>query len=63
MNDQDTPKLKPCPFCGEPPERPDFGDDDTVWHQYAVECLNCDADGPREPSVDAAIAAWNKRHE
>ena len=54
--------MKPCPFCGHPP-------DETVVHTedfYAfVTCRNCGANGPSvavfESSREQATVAWDRR--
>lgn len=49
------PKLKPCPFCGEPGQLDER-------HPYKVYCTSpfC-CFGPEEGTKHEAIRAWNKR--
>lgn len=49
--------LKPCPFCGWPANI--IG----VVGVFYAQCRDCGAEGPTEETEDAAIAAWNRRHE
>ena len=52
-----SPKLKPCPFCGA---------DSAVlrqrgeWHFWVVWCQRCNAE-VEAPLKDIAIANWNRR--
>ena len=60
MTEDQTKKIKACPFCGEIPE---------VWHSttgsYFVECTNenCGINPMTNPSRyrDGAIGKWNRR--
>ena len=53
-------ELKPCPFCGEPPELFSFKDG-----RYLVNCVNPDCDvypyTRIHDSAEAAAEAWNRR--
>ncbi len=58
----DTPELKPCPFCGGPPRL------DTSGGMGCVTCMQCQAEGPfvgekvpRDKVDRTAAEAWNKR--
>ena len=60
-------KLKPCPFCGagyiEILQQPCdcIPESDML---YKVVCTSCTATMDRmQPTIDAAIAAWNRRAE
>jgi hypothetical protein len=53
----DTPKLLPCPFCGE---GKNLGYDAT---QDAIMCFDCLCAGPEHASQQQSIAAWNRRHD
>ena len=48
-------RLTPCPFCGNGDLRP------THLGPWWVECFNCLASGPPEPTKEKAMAAWNGR--
>jgi hypothetical protein len=52
-------QLKLCPFCpaNDPDEIKVTGEDNGFW----VECLNCDARGPRMESLNEAMSEWNER--
>lgn len=66
----DSPALRPCPFCGAGGEHVVF----PLWdvfddgHIACIHCSRCGARGPSEFSdagasiaVEAAQAAWNRR--
>lgn len=52
-------KLKPCPFCGWPPE---INDADTPYW-WDVRCDNCDIAVGAEGDREQAIKNWNTRHQ
>lgn len=47
-----TPKIEPCPFCGNP---------DVRQHRACVECKRCGADGPSARTPEEAVEKWNQR--
>lgn len=55
-------KLKPCPYCGEKPKRPDdfFGaDGENLW-SVSCENVHCHVDiGVWHEDEDEAIRMWN----
>lgn len=53
-------ELKPCPFCGEPFNSPDFR---PSFGQWQIICGCCEIQGPLCPTQERAIAAWNRRAE
>ena len=59
-------ELKPCPFCGSEPHRPEFVCESGSKDIWTVRCQHCDYDleGPRETAHKAEAAAverWNAR--
>jgi Lar family restriction alleviation protein len=59
MKEQTTPKLKPCPFCGETAEL--YPDGVLLSTPWWVECRRCGTFGPEKKTRQQAIAAWNRR--
>lgn len=63
-------ELKPCPFCDllkmeliGAPKMMAFGNEIEApgienWHGF---CVACGAEGPKEATLEAGIAAWNRR--
>lgn len=57
----ETPKLKPCPFCGSRTNNL-FTDETLAFLPiYSWACSSCIAIGPRHESIEAAAGAWNNR--
>jgi Lar family restriction alleviation protein len=54
-----TPKLKPCPFCGEESEV--YVDGVDGGKPNWVECRGCGTYGPEKQTTRQAIVAWNRR--
>lgn len=52
-------ELLPCPFCGWIIEL--WTESNRTLLKYWVECNNCDSIGPRKPTRQEAIKAWNTR--
>lgn len=52
-----------CPFCGaDAPKNLSVGSSHTFggnFTDYFVNCRLCGAQGPRRPTADGAVAAWN----
>lgn len=48
-----TPKLEPCPFCGNPDVR--------EHRRPCIECRRCGAEGPSGRTSEEAIELWNRR--
>jgi Lar family restriction alleviation protein len=57
-NDEGTPLLDPCPFCGSV----DIEMKDTEIAHYAL-CVSCEAEGPANTVLSSAIAKWNQRSD
>jgi len=53
-----TPELKPCPFCGSETICMDEVDRHLPFNAY---CFDCSADGPMASTKKEAIAWWNTR--
>lgn len=55
--------LLPCPFCGGTNQSIHDGTDRSPREPsgFSFVICECDADGPYRPSVNEAIAAWNRR--
>lgn len=53
-----APDLEPCPFCG--PMNGHYGFTVTRFGTRLT-CFCCDSHGPRAPTQEEAIAAWNTR--
>ncbi len=51
-------KLLPCPFCKEKKE---IYNNQFVSGSWSVDCLVCDAQGPKCKTEVESIKAWNKR--
>lgn len=49
--------LKRCPFCGDAniKLRPSG-----LGHSHYIECVGCDARGGLSPTVESAVADWNR---
>lgn len=61
-NNQPSPKLLPCPFCGgEAVEMITTQRD--FYPSSHVECLGCSASIKKYPSVIVAEKKWNHRHQ
>lgn len=58
---EEIPKLKPCPFCGE--TEMDLMEDtpEGCITEYFVSCSCCGAQVANEESMKDAIALWNRR--
>ena len=59
-------RLKACPFCGahDPTVGEPAGDDPGYeWLGVHVHCEGCPANIYGFPTLDEAIAAWNRRAE
>ena len=61
-----SPTIKPCPKCGSRVIAIDSVPIHGIWgsaptRDYFLFCNSCMAYGPKERSLDRAIAAWNRR--
>jgi len=54
-------RILPCPFCGKTPV--DASSPDETPDKYAVQCWNCDAEGPLAEAELRAISKWNLRYD
>ena len=67
MNEQDTPELLPCPFCGGKPYTRTIQDEDLSTHSivdwHFVGCSNCDVSFgiPDDYDCGSASEQWNTR--
>ena len=55
-----------CPFCGTGAPNLCVGSSYTFggnFADYFVGCRLCGAQGPKRPTADGAVAAWNARKE
>lgn len=57
---EETPNLKPCPFCGSDKVSVHYDEDDDT---YSVYCSECGASGALGDTEAAAIKVWNERAE
>ncbi len=55
--------MKSCPWCGHEDEHDNFqySQVNDVSEYVAVECQNCGARGPAQPTPERAEKAWDKR--
>ena len=58
MSIADSPKIEPCPACGNHQTR--LFPVVTPGDYRFVECLNCGATGSHHPGEVEAIAQWNR---
>lgn len=58
MKKTTLPRLKPCPFCGDPNPVLDLLCDED---EYFVHCLSCSIQQIANYREDEAIARWNRR--
>ncbi len=56
-----TPKLLPCPFCGNAPRLTDYYGNYNKPPEHVVHCDHCDLSLDGMPSPAKAIALWNRR--
>ena len=59
-------EIKPCPKCGSRVIAIESVPIHCIWgsaptRDYFLFCHSCMAYGPRDYSIDRAIAAWNRR--
>lgn len=57
----DKIKLKPCPFCGSAQVVFFRGERRDRMIIYGMVCWECKAMGPKVPSEEQAVGAWNRR--
>lgn len=53
-----------CPFCNREYGQPmQFvpNDDSGLKEYHYIQCIQCNAIGPKKPTYEAALAAWNNR--
>lgn len=64
MDNAQTDKLEPCPFCGGEGELivRDYADDRADVGNAYVECRGCGVETAWRLSGGNAITAWNTRH-
>ena len=51
--------LKPCPFCGQPPNVMDADKEDILL--FETVCSHCGASSDNYDTIEEAITAWNTR--
>ena len=49
--------MRPCPFRADTDDLLVMGEEREVW----VQCLGCEARGPRAVDPEVAIKMWNQR--